>query len=161
MTVAEAKDFLENKVVIDVDVLSAEGIVKTTEALDVAIETMERVELMQAELENAHGEAVKDFCHFLIDKAEGGSIAVDDLPDLVAEWESPSRKSAEVKKEVNEAFSGSHKGKGKVRESDTVALLRIVRSIKAKLKRAREIPYIQRPYAWALYHVWREEDCRK
>ena len=86
MTVAEAKDFLENKVVIDVDVLSAEGIVKTTEALDVAIETMERVELMQAELENAHGEAVKDFCHFLIDKADGGSISVDELPDLVAEW---------------------------------------------------------------------------
>lgn len=86
MTVAEAKDFLENKVVIDVDVLSAEGIVKTTEALDIAIETMERVELMQAELEKAHDEAVKDFCHFLIDKADGGSISVDELPDLVAEW---------------------------------------------------------------------------
>lgn len=86
MTVAEAKDFLENKVVIDVDVLSAEGIVKTTEALDVAIETMERVELMEAELEKAHDEAVKDFCHFLIDKADGGSISVDELPDLVAEW---------------------------------------------------------------------------
>lgn len=161
MSPSEIIDFIENKVQIDVRLLSAEEINKTTEVFGCAIEMIERAELMQAELEKAHDEAVKDFCHFLIDKAEGGSIAVDELPDLVVEWGSPSRKSAGVKKEVNEAFSGSHKGKGKVRESDAVALLRIVRSIKAKLKRAREIPYIQRPYAWALYHVWREEDCKK
>lgn len=196
MSAAEIVDYIENKVQIDVGVLTAEEIVKTTEVFDTAIELIENAEQLEkdnallrqevAELkkvnknletdvsinkgalrayreacENAQDEAVKDFCHFLIDKSENGSIAIDELPDLVVEWGSPSRKAAEVMNEPDDTYIGSHKGRGKVRESDTVALLRIVRSIKARLKRAREIPYIQKPTAWALYHVWREEDCRK
>lgn len=70
--------------------------------------------------ENAQDEAVKDFCHFLIDKSENGSIAIDELPDLVVEWGSPSRKAADVMKEVGEVFNeaaetlgnGSVTGKG-------------------------------------------------
>lgn len=69
MSASEIIDFIEN-----------------TEVFGCAIEMIERAELMQAELEKAHDEAVKDFCHFLIDKADGGSISVDELPDLVAEW---------------------------------------------------------------------------
>lgn len=72
------------------------------------------------ECEKAHDEAVKDFSHFLIDKAEGGSIEVAELSDLVAEWKSPSRKSEKVTNEINEALdkasatlrSGSLTGKG-------------------------------------------------
>lgn len=72
------------------------------------------------ECEKAHDEAVKDFCHFLIDKAESGSVAINELPDLVAEWKSPSRKSEKVTNEINEALdkasatlrSGSLTGKG-------------------------------------------------
>ena len=60
--------------------------------------------LLQEELEKAHDEAVKDFSYFLIDKAVGGSIAIDELPDIVVEWGSPSRKAAEVLNEVNTAF---------------------------------------------------------
>ncbi|MBR5826281.1 MAG: hypothetical protein IKY78_04255 [Clostridia bacterium] len=33
-----------------------------------------------------HDEAVEDFAHFLIDKAENGAIQICDLPDLVLEW---------------------------------------------------------------------------
>lgn len=54
--------------------------------------------------EKAHDEAVKDFAHFLIDKAKGGSIAIDELPDLVVEWGSPSRRVAELMKTGGEAF---------------------------------------------------------
>ena len=196
MSAAEVVDYIENKLQIDVKVLSAEEIVKATEVFEAALEMIESAEQLEkdnallrqevAELkkvnksletdasinkgamrayreacENAQDEAVKDFCHFLIDKAENGSVEIYMLPDLVVEWGSPSRKSAELVQELNDTYIGSHKGRGKLRESDTVALLRIIRSIKARLKRAREIPYIQRPTAWALYHVWREEDCRK
>lgn len=196
MSAAEIIDYIENKVQIDVGVLSAEEIVKTTEVFEATIELIESAEQLEkdnallsqevAELkkvnkdletessinegtmrayreacENAQDEAVKDFCHFLIDKAENGSVEIYMLPDLVVEWGSPSRKAAKVMNELDDTYIGSHKGRGKLRESDTVALLRIIRSIKARLKRAREIPYIQRPTAWALYHVWREEDCRK
>lgn len=196
MSVAEVVDYIENKVQIDVGVLSAEEIVKTTEVFDTAIELIESAEQLEkdnalirqelAELkkvnknletdasinkgamrayreacENAQDEAVKDFSCFLIDKAENGSLDICMLPDLVVEWKSPSRKSAELMQELNDTYIGSHKGRGKLRESDTVAMLRIVRSIKSNLKRAREIPYVQKPTAWALYHVWREEDCRK
>ena len=195
-SVAEVIDFINNKVQIDVRVLSAEEIMKTTEVFETAIELIENAEQLEkdnallrqevAELkkvnkdleteasinkgamrayreacENAQDEAVKDFSCFLIDKAKEGSVEICMLPDLVVEWGSPSRKSAELMQELNDTYIGSHKGRGKTRESDTVALLRIIRSIKARLKRAREIPYIQRPTAWALYHVWREEDCRK
>lgn len=34
----------------------------------------------------AHDEAVEDFAHFLMDKAENGAIQICDLPDLVLEW---------------------------------------------------------------------------
>lgn len=54
--------------------------------------------------ENAHDEAVKDFSHFLIDKAKDGSIEICDLPNLVAEWRSPERKDAELMKEINAVF---------------------------------------------------------
>lgn len=72
------------------------------------------------ECKKAHDEAVKDLSHFLIDKAEGGSIEVAELSDLVAEWKSPSRKSEKVTNEINEALdkasatlrSGSLTGKG-------------------------------------------------
>lgn len=33
-----------------------------------------------------HDEAVEDFAHFLIDKAENGAMQICDLPDLVLEW---------------------------------------------------------------------------
>ena len=55
--------------------------------------------------ENAHDEAVKDFCHFLIDKAVGGSVEINELPDLAVEWGSSERKNAEVMKEVSDTFS--------------------------------------------------------
>ena len=54
--------------------------------------------------ENAHDEAVKDFSHFLIDKAKDGCIEISELPELVVEWSSPSRRHAELMKEVGEAF---------------------------------------------------------
>lgn len=60
--------------------------------------------------ENAHDEAVKDFSHFLIDKAKDGSIEICDLPDLVAEWRSPERKDAELMKEIGEAFQQGVEG---------------------------------------------------
>ncbi len=105
-TAAEVIDFIENKVQIDVRLLSAEEINKTTEVFGCAIEMIERAELMQAELEKAHDEAVKDFCHFLIDKAEGGEISICDLPELIVEWGGlpqtaeptvPSEKVADIK----------------------------------------------------------------
>ena len=100
MSPSEVVDFIENRVQIDVGVLSAEEIVKTTEVFDRAIELIEGAEqleidnalcrqenrLLQEELEKAHDEAVKDFAHFLIDKAKGGCIEICDLPDLVVEW---------------------------------------------------------------------------
>ena len=46
----------------------------------------EKINLLQAELTKAHEEAVEDFAHFLIDKAENGAIQICDLPDLVLEW---------------------------------------------------------------------------
>lgn len=139
MSPSEIVDYIENKIQIDVGVLSAEEIVKTTEVFDAAIELIESAGQLEkdnallrqgiAELkkankdletdvainkgamrayreacENAQDDAVKDFCHFIIDKSAGGSIEIDELPDLVVEWGSPSRKSAEVMKEVNEAF---------------------------------------------------------
>ena len=55
--------------------------------------------------ENAHDEAVKDFCHFLIDKAEDGKVNIDELPDFIVEWGSSSRKTAEIMKETNEAIA--------------------------------------------------------
>lgn len=72
------------------------------------------------ECEKAHDEAVKDFSHFLIDKAEGGNIEIAELPDLVVEWMNPSRKVADVMKEVGGVFNeaavtlgnGSVTGKG-------------------------------------------------
>lgn len=155
MSAAEVVDYIENKVQIDVGVLSAEEIVKTTEVFDTAIELIESAEQLEkdnallrqevAELkknnkdleakasinkgamrayrdacENAQDEAVKDFCHFLIDKAENGIIEIYMLPDLVVEWGSPSRKSEKVTNEINEALdkasatlrSGSLTGKG-------------------------------------------------
>lgn len=139
MSATKIVDYIENKVQIDVGVLSAEEIVKTTEVFDMAIELIESAEQLEkdnallrqeiAELkkvnknletdasinkgamrayreacENAQDEAVKDFCHFLIDKSENGSIAINELPDLVVEWGSPSRKAADVMKEANTAF---------------------------------------------------------
>lgn len=100
MSPSEVVDFIENKVQIDVRFLSAEEIVKTTEVFDRAIELIEGAEqleidnalyrqenrVLQEELEKAHDEAVKDFAHFLIDKAKDGSIDICDLTDLVVEW---------------------------------------------------------------------------
>lgn len=71
--------------------------------------------------EKAHDEAVADFSRFLIDKAKDGSIDICDLPDLVAEWRSPSRRDAELMKEINATFdepspalrSTSPEGRGK------------------------------------------------
>lgn len=60
--------------------------------------------------ENAHDEAVTDFSHFLIGKAKDGIIEISDLPDLVVEWSSPSRRHAELMKEVGEAFQKEVKG---------------------------------------------------
>lgn len=60
--------------------------------------------------ENAHDEAVKDFSHFLIDKAKDGSVDICDLPDLVAEWRSPERKDAELMKEINAVFDEAAEG---------------------------------------------------
>lgn len=57
------------------------------------------------ECEKAHDEAVKDFSHFLIDKAKDGSIDVDELPDLVVEWMSPSRKAVDVMEEIGGVFN--------------------------------------------------------
>ena len=138
MSVSEVVDFIENKIQIDVGVLSAEDIVKTTEVFDRAIELIEEGELLRqknkklekekADLENlvainkgamrayresfekAHDEAVKDFSHFLIDKAKDGSVDICDLSDLVAEWRSPERKDAELMKEIGEVFQEGVEG---------------------------------------------------
>lgn len=139
MSASEVVDYIENKIQIDVGILSVEEIVKTTEVFDAAIELIESAEQFEKdnailrqevaklqkkiealekivainkgamrayreECEKAHDEAVKDFSHFLIDKAVGGSIAIDELPDLVVEWGSPSRRGAELMKTVGEAF---------------------------------------------------------
>ena len=118
MPASEVVDFIENKVQIDVGVLSAEDIVKTTEVFDRAIELIEEAENLETELaintgamrayqeafENAHDEAVKDFSYFLIDKAKDGCIQINDLPDLVVEWSSTEGKDAELMKDVNAAF---------------------------------------------------------
>ena len=42
-----------------------------------------------------HDEAVEDFAHFLIDKAENGAIQVCDLPDLVFEWKGAADNAVE------------------------------------------------------------------
>lgn len=56
-------------------------------------------------LEKAHDEAVKDFFHFLVDKAKDGSVAVSDLPDLVSEWRDDSSTAS-----GSPSFSGTVKG---------------------------------------------------
>ena len=60
--------------------------------------------------ESAHDEAVADFSHFLIDRAKDGCIQINDLPDLVVEWSSPSRRQAELLKQVGKAFQEGVKG---------------------------------------------------
>ena len=124
MSASEVVDFIETKVQIDVGVLSAADIVKTTEVFDRAIELIEEAENLETELainkgamrayreafEKAHDEAVADFSHFLIDKAKDGSIDICDLPDLVAEWRSPERKDAELMKELNAFFDEAAEG---------------------------------------------------
>ena len=60
--------------------------------------------------EKFHDEAVSDFSHFLIDKAKDGSVDICDLPDLVVEWSSPSRRHAELMKELNATFDEAAEG---------------------------------------------------
>ena len=121
----------------------------------------ENIAMLQKSLENAHDEATKDFCHFLIDRSEGGVISICDLPELLVEWGALPEVEGYTAKADNSRDAKRRRRGRRDGESDAAALMRILRTLKTWLKRSREIPYIQRPTAWALYHAWREEDCRK
>lgn len=74
---------------IDVDLFKEEiqRLLKEKADLEKEVEVHKGVmRACQVALENAHDEVVKDFAHFLIDKAKDGCIQINDLPDLVVEW---------------------------------------------------------------------------
>lgn len=42
-----------------------------------------------------------------------------------------------------------------------ITLEKAIKTLEAEYERAKKIPYVQKPLAWALYHTWKKVDEMK